>query len=317
MKGIVSLSTLIAVVGGYVVKTKEDFEYSPQLQDYLSKRHYKRLYDDLNATSKRVFDYDNEKVYGVNLGGWVVTEPYISPSLYWNASTDGTEATVPIDEYHYCKTLGTEECYTRLKDHWDTWIVEDDFKKIKSWGFNTVRFPIGYWAFAHLSTDPYCFGQEEYLEKAIEWCRNQGLYIWIDLHGVPGSQNGFDNSGLRDHVNWQHHQAYIDLSLEILQYIMAKYGGNEYEDVVSAIQVLNEPLGPRLNMNQLEEFYLNSYTQMKYLKNDISLAYHDAFMAPGYWDSRMTGKVSHTTNLTLYPNTGNLTGYTNSSNYQG
>ncbi len=27
-------------------------------------------------------------------------------------------------------------------------------------------------------------------------CRDAGLYVILDLHGAPGSQNGLDNSGL-------------------------------------------------------------------------------------------------------------------------
>ncbi|KAG7799680.1 hypothetical protein KL929_000596 [Ogataea haglerorum] len=318
MKSIAAFSMVIAIASAYASTAGSTYELSPNFKDFIGKRRAKRSWDEndtINVTS--TFDYNNDKVYGVNLGGWMVTEPYITPTLYWDASADGTEATVPVDEYHYCKQLGTEECHARLKKHWDSWIVESDFEKIKKYGFNTVRFPIGYWAFAHLSSDPYCFGQEDYLDKAIQWCRKYGLFLWIDLHGVPGSQNGFDNSGLRDHVDWQKDSLYVDLSLEILHYIMAKYGGKEYKDVVSAIQVLNEPLGSRLNINKLEEFYVNSYTQMRYLKSDNYIAYHDAFMAPEFWDTRLTGKVSHSSNITLYPQMGNLTGYTNTSTYQG
>ena len=28
------------------------------------------------------WDYDNDKIRGVNLGGWFVLEPYITPSLF-------------------------------------------------------------------------------------------------------------------------------------------------------------------------------------------------------------------------------------------
>ncbi|ODV84451.1 glycoside hydrolase family 5 protein [[Candida] arabinofermentans NRRL YB-2248] len=293
-------------------------EFSPAYQRFqASKSMRKRDESSDQVSTSGIFNYSTEKVYGVNLGGWMVTEPYVTPSLYWAASPDGSEAKVPVDEYHYCELLGTQECHTRLKKHWETWIVEDDFKQIKKWGFNTVRFPIGYWAFAHLSTDPYCFGAEDYLEKAIEWSRKNGLKLWIDLHGAPGSQNGFDNSGLRDHLDWLETKAYTDLTLEIMYYIVEKYGGDEYFDVISGIQILNEPLGSSLNMKDLLTFYEKTYAQSRALGTTNNLIYHDAFMSAHYWDNRLSGDVSLETNFTIYRNTNNLTGNTDSTYYNG
>lgn len=40
------------------------------------------------------------------------------------------------------------------------------------------------------------------MDKVIKWAGNHGVNVIIDLHGVPGSQNGFDNSGQRGSANW-------------------------------------------------------------------------------------------------------------------
>jgi glucan 1,3-beta-glucosidase len=37
-------------------------------------------------------------------------------------------------------------------------------------------------------------GAYEYLKLAVNWAASLNLKVMIDLHGVPGSQNGFDNS---------------------------------------------------------------------------------------------------------------------------
>jgi glucan 1,3-beta-glucosidase len=60
---------------------------------------------------------------------------------------------------------------------------------------NLVRLPIGYWAYDVSAGEPYIQGQEPYLRKALGWANNYGIKVLIDLHGAPGSQNGFDNSG--------------------------------------------------------------------------------------------------------------------------
>lgn len=43
--------------------------------------------------------------------------------------------------------------------------------------------------------EPYHQGQAPYVERAVGWARNHGLKVLLEIHGAPGSQNGFDNSG--------------------------------------------------------------------------------------------------------------------------
>lgn len=244
------------------------------------------LEEDLDHVCNNVFDYTRDKIIGVNLGGWLVTEPFISPSLYQNASPNGAEANVPVDEYHFCKQLGYSGAETRLKQHWETWITEADLAKIKSLGFNAVRLPIGYWAFGLLDDDPYVQGQEEYLVKTIQWCRAHGLKLWIDLHGIPGSQNGFDNSGQRDTLQWIGVEKNYNLGMKVLEYIYKRYGGYEYEDVIIGIENLNEPLGPHYPMDKVEKFDLDTHDMMRQYSGN-NFVFHDAFMGPDFWTNRL------------------------------
>ncbi|GMF62635.1 unnamed protein product [[Candida] boidinii] len=153
------------------------------------------------------------------------------------------------------------------------------------YGLNMVRIPIGYWAFKKLDSDPYVQGQEAYLDQALAWCKKYGLKAWIDLHGAPGSQNGFDNSGLRDTYEWQAVDGNVQLTLDVLDYISSKYSAEDYVDTVIGIELLNEPLGPILDQTQLTNFYNNGYqTVRKY--GDVPVIFHDAFFqTPGYWDN--------------------------------
>lgn len=228
-----------------------------------------------------LWDYQNDKVQGVNLGGWFVLEPYITPSLFEKFGSD-----IPVDEYHYTQQLGKDAAKEALLAHWLLWYTEEDFKNIKEAGLNHVRIPIGYWAFELLDNDPYVQGQEKYLDKAIEWARNNDLKVWIDLHGAPGSQNGFDNSGLRDTIGFQS-DTNVGVTLTVLQKIFDKYGAWDYEDVISGIELLNEPLGPSIDMNQLGQFYQWAYTNMRSVSvNNVIV--HDAFEAFNYWDDKLT-----------------------------
>ena len=151
-------------------------------------------------------------------------------------------------------------------------------------GLNFVRIPIGYWAFQLLDNDPYVQGQVQYLEKALGWARKNNIRVWIDLHGAPGSQNGFDNSGLRDSYNFQNGDN-TQVTLNVLNTIFKKYGGNEYSDVVIGIELLNEPLGPVLNMDKLKQFFLDGYNSLRQTGSVTPVIIHDAFQVFGYWNN--------------------------------
>lgn len=111
----------------------------------------------LNHTNATYYNYTNtvssdDFVYrGVALGGWLVLEPYITPSLFLAFNeTSRNSSDIPKDEYHFCKELGHEEASARLKEHWDTFYNELDFEDIKNYGLNMVRIPVGYWSFRPL-----------------------------------------------------------------------------------------------------------------------------------------------------------------------
>jgi aryl-phospho-beta-D-glucosidase BglC (GH1 family) len=112
----------------------------------------------------------------VNLGGWFVLEPWITPSIFEAAGG-------AVDEYTYCQTLGQSEAQSRLETHWSTWITQADFGAIAAAGLNHVRIPIGYWAVNPQPGDPYVQGQIPYLDQAVAWAGEVGLKVIIDLHG--------------------------------------------------------------------------------------------------------------------------------------
>lgn len=232
------------------------------------------------------FDYNSEKIRGVNLGGWFVLEAFITPSIFdiWCEPSDDSQ--VPVDEYHYTQKLGKSVAYQRLSTHWDTWITENDIKKISKLGLNFVRIPIGYWAFVLKDDDPYVQGQTKYLDRALGWAKKYNLKVWIDLHGAAGSQNGFDNSGLRDSLQFQNGDN-TDVTLQALKKIATTYATSAWEDVVIGIELLNEPLGPSLDLDKLKSYLSQGY---EYVRNvgDQAVIVQDAFQPSGYWNDFLT-----------------------------
>lgn len=258
---------------------------------------------------------DNKvKVRGITVGGWLVTEPYITPSLYHKAmDTAGNESSSIIDEYTMCKALGYDKARSLMADHFATWITEDDFKQIKEDGFNLVRIPIGYWAWKEKHEtngyingiqfeDPYVSDglQIEYLNKALNWSKSYGLNVWIDLHGLPGSQNGFDNSGERilyGELGWLRKPNSKELSRAVLNDIFAKYMNNEeYGDTIVGIEIANEPLGGKIDMDKIVEFYYETFQDFKDAQSagdNTTFVIHDAFQGIGFWNEHFNAAYNN------------------------
>ncbi|KAI9648611.1 glucan exo-1,3-beta-glucosidase [Ciborinia camelliae] len=183
--------------------------------------------------------------------------------------------------------LGTKEALAILQPHWDTWCNATDFQKIADSGFNMVRIPIGYWAYALYGNETYTQGAAPYLDAAIDWARGAGLKVWIDLHGAPLSQNGFDNSGHRisspAKPGWQQGDS-VEQTLCILNTIMTKYAQKKYQDVVIGIELLNEPANWNLDFNKLVQFYRDGYAQARAV-SDTVIVIHDAFLETSKWNN--------------------------------
>lgn len=225
------------------------------------------------------FDYNNNKVRGVNLGGWFVLEPFITPSLFQQWANGGGV----IDEYTYTATLGKEEASNRLTNHWATWITEADFHEIAAVGLNHVRIPVGYWAFNPLPEDPFVQGQIPYIDRALGWARNAGLKVVLDVHTAPGSQNGFDNSGRYGPVNWQQGDNVKHL-LTAIQNLANRYASQT--DVVTAIELLNEPANWASDMSAVKKFYYDGWGNVR-TQGDTAVIIHDAFLDPTSWNGFM------------------------------
>ncbi|KAK6454506.1 glycoside hydrolase superfamily [Scheffersomyces xylosifermentans] len=225
----------------------------------------------------------NEKVYGVSLGGWLVAEPWIMPSLFDDVFV--MTGKQPVDEYTLATILGKNRTREYLENHWNTFYTEQDFKEIKSLGLNLVRIPIGYWAFGLLPNDPYVHGQEFYLDRAISWARLHGLRVMLDIHGMPGSQNGFDNSGQRIQTpEWLQFDYNMQLTYKVVDYVLTKYGSQSFNDVITDIEIVNEPFGPFIDVNKLVQFYKDTYASFNSKHLGTTLVFQDAFLGLGWWN---------------------------------
>lgn len=259
----------------------------------------------------------DETIKGVSLGGWLVTEPFITPSLYRKANSEVDSSLVSIvDEYTLCTYLGYPEAKRLLSDHFASFVTEKDFSEISANGFNLVRIPIGYWAWKTDASgayefeanatvgepgnsmfwyDPYVSDglQLQYLKSAFGWARKHELKVMVDVHGAPGSQNGFDNSGRRNLYGaprFLNEQGSGELMQHVIRslYQMINDG---LQDTVVGVEIVNEPLASKLGEGKVLKFYYDSLGDFALAHSpQQSFVVHDAFEPIGFWDNHFSAE---------------------------
>lgn len=138
-----------------------------------------------------------EALRGVNLGGWLVLERWMSPGFFEAACPEAKDERSLLE-------LGGEHARDLLTEYRDSFITEDDFRWLATkGGVDAVRLPVGFWCFEeHAAGTPF-MPTCEYVDKALDWAAAHGLRVLLDFHGASGSQNGRDHSGdARGPVRW-------------------------------------------------------------------------------------------------------------------
>jgi glucan 1,3-beta-glucosidase len=211
------------------------------------------------------------KLRGVNLGSWLVLERWMTPDVY-----SGTDAQ---DEYSLCLGLGNR-AKSRLDRHRETFITEDDFRWIKNCGLNAVRLPVGYWALEAAKPFVEC---SQFIDFAFDQCEKNGLKLLLDLHGAPGSQNGWDHSGRSGAINWPKDPQNIQETLRVIESFAQKYGNRS---ALYGIELLNEPR-PEIPIKILQQYYKDGYARVrKHTGPEVAVVIHDSFR-PLVWKNFM------------------------------
>jgi endoglucanase len=144
----------------------------------------------LRADGTNIVNGNGENVLlrGIGLGGWMLQEPYM-------LKLSGV-AVAQYDIKNRITELVGEE---RMKEFYDAWltnmVTERDIDSLKAWGFNSVRLPMHYNLFTLPVGDEPVEGENTWIEKGfamtdtlLAWCRENEIYLILDLHAAPGGQ---------------------------------------------------------------------------------------------------------------------------------
>ncbi|OCF34165.1 exo-beta-1,3-glucanase [Kwoniella heveanensis BCC8398] len=231
---------------------------------------------------------------GVNLGGWLVTEPFICPSLYEPYQNSNPKA---VDEYTLSQAMG-KDLADKMEEHYRTFITEEDFALIASAGLNYVRIALGYWAVETIDGEPYLANVSwTYFLKAIDWARKYGIRIMVDFHALPGSQNGWNHSGKSGSVNWLYGVmgiANAQRSLETIRTITEFISQDGIKQVVPLFGLVNEVMAKTVGRDVMEKFYYQAYKTVRDVTgygtgNGPILLMHEGFLGVAAWDGFLKG----------------------------
>lgn len=210
-------------------------------------------------------------LHGVNLGGWLILERWMTPSVF-----NGTDAT---DEYGFMQTSGAIHT---LRQHQKTFITEQDFAWMAKNGVQIVRIPVGYWILHGDSPYVSSIGR---LDWAFSMCKRYTIKILLDIHGLPGSQNGHDHSGKVGKVLWYKNKDFIQQGQNITIELTKRYA---HSPVLWGIQIVNEPQIGLLQI-KLRRYCNRLYGQLiDILPSGVRIIFPDAFtprlMSAAVWE---------------------------------
>ncbi|KAF6764163.1 exo-beta-1,3-glucanase [Ephemerocybe angulata] len=239
--------------------------------------------------------WGEDVIRGVNLGGWLVTEPFIVPALYEKYYKNDLGVKVE-DEWTLCQAMGSKLA-EEMENHYKTFITEKDFAEIAGAGLNWIRIPIGYWAIETMNDEPYLEGVSwKYFLKALVWARKYGLRIYLDFHGLPGSQNGWNHSGKGGEINFMNGVMGVANAQRTLTYIriFTEFVNQpQYKDVVLMFGIVNE-IRNVVGTEAIQSFYGAAHEAIRKVTgtgkgNGLYIAMHEGFLGLEKWQGALPG----------------------------
>lgn len=71
------------------------------------------------------------------------------------------------------------------KEHYDSFINENDIRTLSTWGIDHLRLPIDY-NLVETENGEYIESGFDYIQNTINWCGKYGLNLVLDLHKTFG-----------------------------------------------------------------------------------------------------------------------------------
>ncbi len=220
----------------------------------------------LHRKEQKIVNGQDEEIIlrGWGLGNWLLAEGYM-----WQCTSPRFDRQRRIEQVVEQLT-GKEFAYWFWKRFQENYIRREDIQAMRRLGYNSVRIPFHYKVF--IEEGPGLHWKEEgfaLLDRCLDWCEEEGLYAFLDLHGAPGGQTGSNIDDSVDNVP----RLFIDTecrtaAIELWKKLARRYAGRE---VVGGYDLLNEPIVPANAGNgdfdwlipELKQFYRETVREIR------------------------------------------------------
>ncbi|SCV71498.1 BQ2448_3086 [Microbotryum intermedium] len=270
------------------------------------------------VTNRPAWDWSQDKSIGMCLGNWLILERWMNED--WFIQVAGNSS---LDEWTLSQVLG-DKLPSVMQEHYNTWITESDFDIMAQSGVNLIRIPTGFWAFIPtVSGEPYYNNITELqfqLNKVLGWAYARNMYAVIDLHGLPGSQNGEQSSGhLTTSPAWFGNTVNQGRSDATVTAVTDFIEASAFRSILAGIEVINEPRPYTEAQNQeLMAYYERSYKTIQASAWPVTTFIHDGYVATGfeYWRSFAAAHATNPPSMVIedHPYPGNFPPQNSSSN---
>jgi endoglucanase len=184
-----------------------------------------------------IVDGNNRPLYlrGVNLGGWLMWEPYL-----WGAPVSLSVSESEMKD-RMKELVGEAEAQRFVEDYQSSFVREADLARIAALGFNLVRVPI-HRVILEDEGRPFAYKASGWrlLDDVVDWAGRHGVYVVFDLHAAPGGQSRIytsDPDRNRRERLWDSRESQ-DRTVAFWRAVAQRYRDRE---AVAGYDLLNEP----------------------------------------------------------------------------
>jgi aryl-phospho-beta-D-glucosidase BglC (GH1 family) len=224
----------------------------------------------VQAQGKQLVDGSGQPLVlrGINLGNWFVPEGYMFNLD--NGPSSGRE----IDAL-FRDLAGPDATDAFWREWRDTYITRDDIQLIRNSGFNSVRIPLHHELFVKNGAG------WKVLDRAIQWCKEAGLLVILDLHAAPGGQTGTNIDDSYGYPWLFESEKYQRETVALWRRLARRYRD---EPTVLGYDLLNEPIP---HFGQLPKY--NAALEPLYKKIVAAVrevdTHHVVILGGAQWDS--------------------------------
>lgn len=214
-------------------------------------------------------------IKGTNLGNWLVPEGYMFKFKSINSQRLINEA--------FTELIGPEETKLFWKKFQDIYITQADIKFLKSTGMNSIRVPFNY----KLFTSEDYMGMNnpnrgfELLDRVIAWCKQENLYVMLDMHCAPGGQTGDNIDDGAGYPFLFTSAASRKQTAAIWKRIADHY---KNESIILGYDLLNEPIAHYFKVDEINPHLEPVYKEITAAIRMVDKN-HLLFLGGAQWDS--------------------------------